>query len=48
MKELKKFMGTGNSIEEWNNKREEAKKLFSQALINQLDASGYIKKFLNK
>jgi hypothetical protein len=48
MKELKEFMGTGNSVEEWNKKREAAKLLFSQELINQLDASSYIKVFLNK
>lgn len=48
MKELLEFMGKGNSVTEWNKKRKAAKKIFSQELISQMDASAYIKKFLNK
>lgn len=48
MKELKEFMGTGNTVDEWNTRRAEAKLIFASELINQLDATGYIKTFLNK
>ena len=32
-----------STVETWNAGREEAKQTFSPSLINQLDASGYIK-----
>lgn len=48
MEELIEFTGTGSSVKEWNARRKEAKEKFSPMLISRLDASGYIKKFLNK
>ncbi len=46
--ELKVFMSGVKSVEEWNDKREQAKGIFHSKLINELDSSGYIKKVLKK
>lgn len=40
--ELKQLMSSAQSVEEWNDLREEAKKLYPMTLINRLDISGYI------
>lgn len=48
MKELKAYMSTASTVEEWNNLREKAKLQVSPELINQLDASGYIHEVLHK
>ena len=49
---LKAFMAErvtiGSTIMDWNNTREEAKELFTQEAINQLDSSGYITQLLRK
>lgn len=45
---LKEFMAPVKTVEQWNERREEAKKLFSQKLIYQLDCSGYISEVLKK
>lgn len=46
---LKSFMTeaiqTGDSVEDWNEAREEAKTFFSETLISRLDASAFIKEF---
>jgi len=45
--ELKKFMHVPmGDVHDWNAKREEAKEIFPQKLINELDSSGYIRKLL--
>ncbi|MFO8069691.1 MAG: hypothetical protein R6U02_06965 [Alkalibacterium sp.] len=38
------FMSGVRSVDEWNDRRQEAKDIFGGKLINELDASGYIKK----
>ena len=46
--ELKVFMSGVKSVEEWNDKRQQAKEIFDTKVINELDCSGYIKKVLKK
>jgi hypothetical protein len=45
---LKQFMKDGHikDVDDWNERREQAKKLFSVQLIRDLDASGFIRKIL--
>ncbi|KKK93154.1 hypothetical protein LCGC14_2695750 [marine sediment metagenome] len=46
---LKRFMSSHlnqySTVHDWNKVREEAKTVFSHTLIDQLDASGFIKEF---
>lgn len=45
---LKNFMSPAKNVEEWNDLRDAAKKVFAQETINELDTSGYIKEVLRE
>ena len=47
---LKVFMSSANikNVQNWNDRRDEAKAHFSRELISELDAIGYIKEVLNR
>lgn len=42
--DLKTFMSGVRNVDEWNDRRQQAKDIFGTELINELDSSGYIKK----
>lgn len=48
MKKLEEFMSQSTNIDDWNKRRDEAKKNYSNEDLSILDASGLIKKTLNK
>lgn len=48
MRKLEEFMSQSTDINDWNARRGEAKKEYSNEDISILDASGLIKKTLNK
>lgn len=45
---LKEFMKECEDVYEWNRRRSMAMRMYDAKLISQLDASGFIKKSLNK
>jgi hypothetical protein len=47
LQQLKNFMSTAKTVNEWNEKRESAKDLYPIELIQELDSSGYIKELLS-
>ena len=42
------YMGKSADVQAWNERREQAKEIFTQETISRLDASGYITKSLGK
>ena len=46
--ELLVYMGENANVHEWNERREQAKEIFTQETISRMDASGHIIKSLGK